>query len=92
MGLFDVENQYFFMFIKKQGLPFCVFRNILVNVCLKSLTNLIYYTMKRVELQSAENTFEVLGFSVLTSDEMNEIKGGVDSRPQSRDVDIYIED
>jgi hypothetical protein len=63
-----------------------------MNVCLKSLTNLIYYTMKRVELQSAENTFEVLGFSVLTSDEMNKIRGGADDKPQSRDLDQYIVD
>jgi hypothetical protein len=48
--------------------------------------------MKRVELQSAENTFEVLGFSVLTSDEMNEIRGGADDKPQSRDIDVYILD
>ena len=43
--------------------------------------------MKRIEGQSTENTFEVLGFDVLTSNEMSEVRGG--TRPKTRDKDIY---
>ena len=47
--------------------------------------------MKRLEQQSTENTFEIFGFEVLTSKEMNELRGG--SRPKSRDKDILdVED
>ncbi len=44
--------------------------------------------MKRVQGLSTENTFEVLGFDVLTSNEMNEVRGGIEP-PRSRDKDIY---
>jgi len=44
--------------------------------------------MKRVQEQSTENTFEVLGFDVLTSNEMNEVRGGVEP-PKSRDKDVF---
>jgi len=47
--------------------------------------------MKRVQGQSTENAFEVLGFDVLTSKDMNELRGGGDIRPKSRDKDIYDE-
>ena len=41
--------------------------------------------------QSTENTFEGFGFEVLTSEEMNELKGGI--RPKSRDKDhLDLED
>ena len=47
--------------------------------------------MKRVQGLSTENTFEVLGFDVLNTNEMNEVRGG--SRPKSRDKDVLdIED
>ena len=42
--------------------------------------------MKRVQGQSTENTF---GFEVLTNEEMNMVKGGVDTTPKSRDKDIF---
>jgi hypothetical protein len=47
--------------------------------------------MKRLEGQSTENTFGVFGFEVLTSEEMNELRGG--TTPKSRDKDILdVED
>ncbi|WP_346863330.1 hypothetical protein [uncultured Draconibacterium sp.] len=44
--------------------------------------------MKRVQGQSTKNAFEVLSFDVLTSNEMNQVRGGVEP-PRSRDKDIY---
>ncbi|MCY1722788.1 hypothetical protein OU798_20745 [Prolixibacteraceae bacterium Z1-6] len=44
--------------------------------------------MKRVLGQSTENTFEILGFDVLTSNEMNEVRGGIEP-PKSRDKDVF---
>lgn len=49
----------------------------------------IYITMKRVQGQSTENTFKSLGFDVLTNEEMNTVKGGVDSKPKTRPRDIF---
>jgi hypothetical protein len=43
--------------------------------------------MKSVKGQSTENTFEVLGFDILTNNEMNEVRGG--GRPQSKDKDVF---
>ena len=43
--------------------------------------------MKRIEGQSTENNFEILGFDVLTTNEMSEVRGGTE--PKSRDKDIY---
>jgi len=43
--------------------------------------------MKRVQELSTENTFEGLSFEVLTSNEMNEVRGG--GRPKSRDKDVF---
>ena len=43
--------------------------------------------MKIVKGQSTENTFEILGFDVLTSNEMTEVRGG--TRPKSREKDHY---
>jgi len=40
---------------------------------------------------SEKNIFETLSFEILTSNEMNEIRGGGDIRPKSRDKDIYDE-
>lgn len=45
--------------------------------------------MKRVQGQSTENTFKSLGFDVLTNEEMNTVKGGVDSKPKTRPRDIF---
>lgn len=42
--------------------------------------------MKRVQGQATENTF---GFEVLTSEEMNMVKGGIDTPPKSRTKDIW---
>ena len=41
--------------------------------------------MKRSEGQSTENTFEVLSFEVLTSKEMNELKGGTPRKSRDKD-------
>lgn len=49
----------------------------------------IYITMKRVQGQSTENTLKSLGFDVLTNEEMNTVKGGVDSKPKTRPRDIF---
>ncbi len=47
--------------------------------------------MKSLQGQSTDNTFEVFGFEVLTTKEMNELRGG--TRPKSRDKDILdVED
>lgn len=45
--------------------------------------------MKRVLGQTTETSFETLNFDVLTNEEMNTIKGGIDSRPKSREKDVY---
>lgn len=47
--------------------------------------------MKRVQEQATASTF---GFEVLTNEEMNMLKGGVDTKPKSRDKDVFdvIED
>lgn len=44
--------------------------------------------MKRVQGQSTEYTFN-FGFEVLTNKEMNMLKGGVESKPKSRDKDVW---
>ncbi len=49
----------------------------------------IYITMKRVQGQTTENTFKSLGFDVLSNEEMNTVKGGVDSKPKSRPRDVF---
>ncbi len=46
--------------------------------------------MKSLQGQFVENTFEVFGFEVLTSEEMNIVRGG--GVPASKDKDIFIED
>ncbi len=45
--------------------------------------------MKSLQGQAAENTLEILGFEVLTTSEMNEVKGGIEPRPKTRDKDIF---
>ena len=45
--------------------------------------------MKKVLGQATETSFETLNFDVLTNEEMNTIKGGVDSKPKSRDKDVF---
>ncbi len=44
--------------------------------------------MKRVQFQSAENTFEVFGFEVMNEEAMNNVRGGVEP-PKSRDKDVF---
>lgn len=44
--------------------------------------------MKRLQGQS-EMALNSFGFDVLTSNEMNAIKGGVESKPKSRPKEIY---
>nr|WP_321357067.1 hypothetical protein [uncultured Draconibacterium sp.] len=43
--------------------------------------------MKRGQLQSTENTFEVFGFEVITKEAMSEVRGG--GTPKTRDKDIF---
>ena len=45
--------------------------------------------MKRVLGQTTETSFETLNFDVLTNEEMNTVKGGVDSKPKTRPRDIF---
>ena len=45
--------------------------------------------MKRVQGQAVENTLKSFGFDVLTSEEMNKVKGGIDSKPTTRPRDVF---
>lgn len=45
--------------------------------------------MKRVLGQTTENTFANFNFDVLTNEEMRTLKGGVESKPKSRDKDVF---
>jgi bacteriocin-like protein len=46
--------------------------------------------MKKGQGLSIENTFGNLGFEILTTNELSEVRGG--SRPKSRDKDVYDDD
>ena len=35
---------------------------------------------------------EFKGFEILSENEMMEVRGGADSRPRTRDIDIFIEE
>ena len=43
--------------------------------------------MKRVQFQSAENTFENFNFEVISQESMSEVRGG--GTPKTRDKDIF---
>jgi len=45
--------------------------------------------MKRVLGQTTENTFANFTFDVLTTEEMRTLKGGEETRPKSRDRDVF---
>jgi hypothetical protein len=45
--------------------------------------------MKRVQGQPTENTFEAFGFETLSNEEMNALRGGAESRPRTRDKDVW---
>lgn len=45
--------------------------------------------MKRVLGQTTENTFANFNFDVLTNEEMRTLKGGEESKPKSRDRDVF---
>ena len=46
--------------------------------------------MKSLQGQSTENTFEVLGFDVLSNEEMYAVKGGdSESKDTTRALDIF---
>ena len=86
MIVFRYQIKSFFDFFYKKGVTFFVFTEYISECVFIKFNKSIYITMKRVQGQSTENTF---GFEVLTNEEMNMVKGGVDTTPKSRDKDVY---
>ncbi len=71
------------------GVTFLPFSEYISECVFIKFNKSIYITMKRVQGQSTENTFKSLGFEVLTTAEMNTIKGGTDAKPTTRPRDIF---
>ena len=88
--MFRIDFRYqiksFFHFFHKRGVTFFAFTEYISECVFIKFNELIYITMKRVQGQSTENTF---GFEVLSNEEMNMLKGGLDTKPKSRDKDVY---
>ena len=86
--MIDLRYQFksFFHFFLQTGVTFSLFKEYISECVFIKFNELIYITMKKVQGQSTENTF---GFEVLSNEEMNMLKGGVDTKPKSRDKDIF---
>lgn len=88
--MFTIDFRYqiksFFYFFYKKGVTFFAFTEYISECVFIKFNESIYITMKRVLGQATENTF---GFEILTSEEMNMVKGGVDTTPKSRTKDIW---
>jgi len=76
----------FFHFFYKKGVTFFAFKEYISECVFIKFNELIYITMKRVQGQSTEITF---GFEVLSNEEMIMLRGGEETKPKSRDVDVW---
>ena len=83
---FRSQIKVFFHFSYKMGVTFLSFKEYISECVFIKFNESIYITMKKVQGQATENTF---GFEVLTNEEMNMVKGGTDSKPKSRDKDVW---
>ncbi len=83
---FYCQIKSFFHFFYKMGVTFLSFKEYISECVFIKFNELIYITMKRVQGQSTENTF---GFEVLSNEEMIQLRGGEETKPKSRDRDVF---